>query len=263
MGDEHAFTDVDAQPDPSAWVRVLDTLGRDPQYAVYKRRMLDLLRPAAGGAYLQVGVGTGADAVATAERFDVRVVGVDASAVMIDEARRRGLREAVVADAHALPFDDESFDGAWADRTFQHLADPRAALRELVRVLRPGGRLVVADPDYATQVVSIPDQDLARRVLRFRQDVGVRHGTLAHQMGRLFREAGIADLHVEAVPVVLRDPTALDQALGLRDWARFAHEHELIERHEVGAWEASLDAAAAGGHFLYAFSLFITAGQKR
>ena len=47
MGDEHAFTDVDAQPDPSAWVRVLDTLGRDPHYAPYKRRMLDLLGPAA------------------------------------------------------------------------------------------------------------------------------------------------------------------------------------------------------------------------
>ena len=130
-------------------------------------------------------------------------------------------------------------------------------------MLKPGGRLVVADPDYGTQVVSIPDQDLARRVLRFRQDFGVRHGTLAHQMARLFREAGIAELHVEAVPVVLRDPTALDQALGLRDWARFAHERALIERREVRAWEASLDEAAAGGHFLYAFSLFITAGQKR
>jgi ubiquinone/menaquinone biosynthesis C-methylase UbiE len=74
MRGEHAFSDVDAQPDPSAWIRVLDTVGRDPHYAAYKRRMLDLLRPEAGGTYLEVGVGTGADAVAIADRFDVRVV---------------------------------------------------------------------------------------------------------------------------------------------------------------------------------------------
>src|SRR5262249_35430320 len=158
--------------------------------------------------------------------------------------------------------EEETFDGAWADRTFQHLADPRVALSELVRVLRPGGRLVVADPDYATQVVSIPDQDLARRVLRFRAEVGIRHGTLAHQMNRLFGQAGLADVHVEAVPVVLRDPAALDHALGLRHWARFAHERQLVERDEVRAWEAALDHAVAGGHFLYAFSVFVTAGRK-
>jgi len=69
---------------------------------------------------------------------------------------KRLAAEVVVADAHSLPFPSESFDGAWADRTFQHLADPLAALRELVRVVRPGGRIVIADPDYGTQVVNIP-----------------------------------------------------------------------------------------------------------
>lgn len=77
-----------------------------------------------------------------------------------------GLREAVVADAHALPFTSEGFDGAWADRTFQHLADPVAVLDEMVRVVKPGGTVVVADPDYGTQAVEMPDQELARRVLR-------------------------------------------------------------------------------------------------
>jgi len=259
---DHAFTDVDAQPDPAAWVEVLDKLRHEPLYAAYKRRTLELLDPQPGGRYLEVGTGTGADALDCAERFNVTVVGVDASRVMIEEAARRGLTEAVVADAHSLPFESESFDGAWADRTFQHLADPVTALGEMVRVVKHGGSVVVADPDYGTQAVEVADQELARRVLRFRADYALRNGRLAHQMGRLFAEAGLTEVHAEDMPIVLRDPTALDNALGLRDWASFAHAQGLVEAGEASAWQAALDEAAADGSFLYSFSLFITAGRK-
>ena len=259
---QHAFTDVDATSDPTAWVEVLDVVRQEPLYAAYKRRIVELLDPRPDGRYLEVGTGTGSDALAFAERFGASVAGVDSSRVMIEEARRRGLAEAVVADAHALPFDPETFDGVWADRTFQHLADPVAALAELVRVTKPGGKIVVVDPDYDTQVVDVPDQGLARRVLRFRADFLLRNGTLAHQLGRLFVQAGLVDVQLEVFPIVLRDPTALDNALGLRDWATFAHEQGLIEAEEVRQWEQELDEAAAEGRFLYSFSLFATAGRK-
>jgi SAM-dependent methyltransferase len=243
-------------------VSVLDRLRQDRLYAAYKRRTVELLNPQPGERYLEVGTGTGSDALACAQRFGVTVVGADSSTTMIEEARRRGLREAVVADAHALPFESASFDGAWADRTFQHLADPVAALAEMVRVVKPGGGIVVVDPDYATQVVDVPDQELARRVLRFRAEFALRNGTLAHQMGRLFVQASLGDVRVESVPIVLRDPSALENAIGLRTWGSFAHEWGLIEAHEIGEWEAALDSAAANGCFLYSFCLFITVGRK-
>jgi protein-L-isoaspartate O-methyltransferase len=99
---EHAFTDVDAQPDPHAWVRVPDTLRQEPPYTGYKQRMVELLEPQRGGCYLEVGTGTGDDALALAARFSASVVGVDSSSVMVEEATRRGLKDAVTADAHAL-----------------------------------------------------------------------------------------------------------------------------------------------------------------
>jgi SAM-dependent methyltransferase len=259
---EHAFTDVDSRADRESWVGVLDRVREEPAYAAYKRRTIELLEPRRGGRYLEVGAGAGTDALEVARLHGVEVVGVDSSRTMIDEAQRRGLASALVADAHALPFEPDSFDGAWSDRTFQHLADPVAALGELVRVTRPGGTVVVVDPDYDTQVVNVPDQELARRVLAFRRDVLLRNGALAHQMSRLLVQAGLEHVRVETAPVALRDPAALDGALGLRDWARIAHRRGLLPAADADAWEAALDEAAAGGWFLYAFSLFLTAGQK-
>jgi SAM-dependent methyltransferase len=258
---DHAFTAIDAQEDPSTWIEILDRVRREPAYAAYKRRVAELLEPAKGGRYLEVGTGTGADALELATRFEAHVTGVDVSRAMVGEARRRGLRDALVAPAEALPFEDARFDGCWADRVFQHLADPEAALAEMVRVTRPGGRLVVADPDYDTQVVDVADQDLARKVLGFRADHALRNGTLAHRMGGVFVRAGLTGVVVEAVPVVLRDPTSLDNAMGLRTWAEVAHGRGLLRGDEVEAWERAIDEAVAGGHFLYAFSVFVTAGR--
>src|SRR5688572_11633379 len=115
----HAFTNVDAQVDPSAWIRVLDEVRKEPAFAAYKARAVELLDPRPGRKYLEVGTGPGTDALAFASRFGVDVVGVDISTTMIDEAWRRGLSEAHVADAEHLPFDASTFDGAWSDRTFQ------------------------------------------------------------------------------------------------------------------------------------------------
>jgi ubiquinone/menaquinone biosynthesis C-methylase UbiE len=112
MKREHAFADVDAQSDPEAWVRVLDKVRQEPLYAAYKRWTVELLDPQPGGRYLEVGAGTGDDALAFAARFSASVVGADSSGVMVEEGRRRGLTDAVVADAHGLPFEDDTFDGA-------------------------------------------------------------------------------------------------------------------------------------------------------
>ena len=81
-------------------------------------------------------------------------------------------------------------------------------------------------------------------------------------MPRLFAVAGLTDIEAEVVPIVVRDPDALDNALGLRDWGRLAVEQGLIGRDDAAAWESMLDASIAGGWFLYALNIFITRGIR-
>jgi len=106
-------------------------------------RMLDDLevdlveRYAAGNEILEVGCGTGLILHRTA-RFARRAIGIDLSAGMLIKAQQRGLR-VVQASATALPIATASVDVAYSFKVLAHIPDIQGALREMARVVRPGG----------------------------------------------------------------------------------------------------------------------------
>jgi ubiquinone biosynthesis O-methyltransferase len=124
------------------------TLGRVTD-ALEQDLILDLIGPPAGRRILDVGCGDGVLAVELASR-GATVTGIDASPEMIVAARRRASRkkqniEFVVAEAGALPFGAESFDAVVAVAVLCFVERPSTSLRDMGRVLRPGGRLVIGE----------------------------------------------------------------------------------------------------------------------
>jgi ubiquinone/menaquinone biosynthesis C-methylase UbiE len=97
-------------------------------------------RVGAGKEVLEVGCGTGLILERIAQ-FASRAEGVDLSPGMVDHARTRGLNVRV-ADATALPYEDESFDVACSFKVLAHVPKLDEALREMLRVVRPGGHIV-------------------------------------------------------------------------------------------------------------------------
>lgn len=258
----HGFTTVDEEGDPGAWIAVLDKLRTEPFYNSYKQRVLNLLEVHDGGRYLDLGSGTGDDARTIADAASCSVVAADRSQTMATVCLTRGRVPPVVCEAADLPFPDETFDGALADRTFQHFLEPALALAETVRVIKPGARLVVVDPDYDTQVMEFPDQALARKVLRYRADAMLRNGTIAHQMAGKFSEAGLRSIAVEPLTLTVRDPSAVDNVMGLKTWASTAASHGYIAKEDAERWEHLFDETVQSGRFLYAVTFFITVGIK-
>jgi len=119
----------------------LMTAGLDQRW---RRLTVDaVVRP--GDRVLDACCGTGDLAIAGAQAGGV-VTGVDFSAPMLERARRKAPElEWVEGDALALPFEDGSFDAATVGFGVRNLADLDGGLRELRRVLRPGGRLAILE----------------------------------------------------------------------------------------------------------------------
>ena len=135
-------------------------------------------------AVLDVGCGTGAVLALLHEKYpDRRYVGLDLTPEMIEVARTKvapGM-EFVVGDAENLPFDEASFDAVLCSNSFHHYPNPAAFLAGALRVLRPGGRLILRDytsSDFVVWLMNHVELPLARlvdhgdvRVLRQREFV--------------------------------------------------------------------------------------------
>lgn len=140
---------------------------------------------------LDVGCGPGSITLDLASRVG-QVEGVDASeqAVAVAEAARvdAGVGNVVFrrGDATALPYDDATFDVAYAHQVLQHLVDPVAALREMRRVVRPGGIVAVRDADYHT-MVHAPHEPAIDEWLELYVAVARRHGGEPHAGRHLSR----------------------------------------------------------------------------
>ena len=236
--------------------------------AAAKELSYDWMEIAAGQRVLDVGCGPATDTLALARRVaaEGRVDGVDADPEMVAEAERRaddaGLGETVhhaEADALDLPFADDEFDAARSERLFQHLADPAAALAEMVRVTRPGGRVVVLDTDHALTFIDSDEPELAERLLKLRAGA-VENPRSGRRLWRLTKEAGLTDVAYRVIPMVFTD---LGEALASTDLTKAAGaavQRGAVSGEEAMRLQTSLAAAQEAGTFFGGGFLVLVAG---
>jgi ubiquinone/menaquinone biosynthesis C-methylase UbiE len=127
-----------------------------PRWFLPVAGLVEALDPRPTDRILEVGPGTGAytfevaEALETEGALDVLDIQQEMLDHVLREARRRGLGNirATLADAERLPYEDDTFDRAYVINVLGEIPDRARALRELRRVLKPGGRLVLAENAY-------------------------------------------------------------------------------------------------------------------
>ena len=259
------FQSVDHAADFEVFSNCLTLIDSLPFFVECKRESYDLLGATPGHRILEVGCGLGDDAAALARRVAPggSVVAVDGSQAMVDAARKRhgdvaGL-SFDVADAAQLSL--ETFDGCRIDRVLQHIADPAAAIGEMVRVLRPGGVLVAFDNDWETLTVDSADRALTRSVLNAWCD-RFPSGWIGRRLVPLFLQSGLGDVVMYPKTLVLRDLEVADQVFSFISTAEGLAEAGAIGRDDADRWANELRTANAEGRFFTSYTGFLVCGIR-
>jgi SAM-dependent methyltransferase len=259
-------------------VREIDDRELWPAPAVRARwqHLMRLLVPRPGERMLDVGCGSGQAVRYLGRRVqpDGRVVGVDRPATAMrrlgETIEQDGLGNVAVlaASAKSLPFPDASFDAVICVNVLEAVSNREQALREIRRVLKPGGRALVAHDDYESQAYACTDRELGRRAtLAYACSTFASYATSDGQMGRylwpLFVETGFADARLEVLPLVeteYREPLLGWQQAQFP--ASFTARVSDLTDAELDAWRADLEARSARGEYLYCLNLYVCLGRR-
>jgi SAM-dependent methyltransferase len=171
----------------------------------HARAALAAIRPGADVVDLGCGPGTITLGLAAAAAPG-RTLGIDAEPARVSEARAGAAAEGaagvgfLAADGAALPLPDASADVAFAHALLEHVPDPVAVLREMVRVVRPGGHVIACSPDWRGFLLSPPEPSAERALDAYAAIQEARGGDVraGARLGPWLAAAGVTDIRVDA-----------------------------------------------------------------
>jgi ubiquinone/menaquinone biosynthesis C-methylase UbiE len=245
----------------------------DKQYAIpviveQRRRTLEALSACRGERILDIGSGP---AFLTADLARLvgpggRVCAVDASDAMLEVGRRRCASFPTVefkrGDARNLPYPDGAFDAAVAVQVYLYVPELDAALAELHRVVRPGGRAVVMDTDWGSSVWRSRDPARMARVLEVWKQ-RYSNGLVGRVLPAALRRAGFTIAQATAVPIVELTATEDDYSGGqLREIAKYVADQRGAVAAEVQAWKSELLALADSGDYFFSLNRYLFVARR-
>jgi len=241
---------------------------RTPDVAQQRAETLARLAPETGGHMLDVGCGPGflVREMAEAVGPDGRAVGIDTSRQMLDLAERRIAEipqaEVMEARVEAMPFTDAEFDAASCVQVLLFVPDAAAALGELHRVLKPGGRLAVIETDWRGAIVHADDDALSRRMFAA-WDAAQVNPNLPVRLKPMLEAAGFGEVSVASLALLNTEFGVENYSSGmLRVIANHAKRQGLASEAEATGWIDEMKAKSAAGAYFFCVNRFLFLASK-
>jgi SAM-dependent methyltransferase len=261
------WADLDSQPHEmtAMLVAALETMGRHPEIRRVRQTAMAAMRPEPGAQLLDAGAGAGDVARWLAAEVGAagEVIALDYSAATVAAAVQRHDGSNVrylTGDVSAMDLPADSVDGVWCERVLQHVDDADAAIAELIRVTRPGGRLCLIDTDWTSLAFDGVPARLAKTI------VADMHGRLTprqRDMGRSLRRRliGARLVNVTATPVtcVFGDPASAAVVLPMVN-TQVPAETWTTPSGVRDEWFSYVHAAGSRGDFLAVLTIWVVTG---
>ena len=273
LGDHDVFRNVArwAESVASDWAAALELRASAEDQRTIRRRMLARVGLRPGDTVVEIGCGVGfllADCAAAVSPGGC-VIGVEPQPVFATRARERlsalscDCRTEVREDsADALGIPGGVGDACLAQTTLIHLPELAlmTAIREMVRVTKPGGHVLSVDQDADTWVIDHPDRDTTRQIVRFNSDQRFADGWTGRRLRRLFKASGLANITVETWSHVDTEKSSYLFGSCVR-LATAAADTGHITREQCETWLRSLTEGADRGEFFSSMTYFAVMGQ--
>ncbi|MEO8627388.1 MAG: methyltransferase domain-containing protein [Betaproteobacteria bacterium] len=185
-----------------ALIARLEARGKHPHFIAMMHEYLEAIPIDSARSVLDLGCGTGVVARAIADRktFTGRITGIDRSSYLIDAAAKFAEQEGlgstvafIAGDSHSLNLPSAAFDAVVAHTLLSHVEDPAVVLKEIARLLKPGGKVGIFDGDFASFTYGIDDDPAkAKAVAEAIVQAVATNPTVMREMPKLLRASGLA-----------------------------------------------------------------------
>ncbi len=259
---DHLSTDDFASADVEIQIAALDHQSRLPGIPRLRAWSIAVLGLKRGERVVDIGSGTGehARALAKAVGETGEVVGVDPNEGLRAEAARRARKARFVAgNAYDLPFPDASVDAVTCERLFQHLDDPDRATREIARVLRPGGRVVITDTDWGTAIIHPGDPEISTVIAEAMRG-GIANPFAARRLPGHVLRAGLTLDDIGSHALVQSSSAATGPLVKML--GRMAVDRGVIDDAGCEQFLADLAAGAESGDFHMSVTMFAVLAHR-
>lgn len=263
------FAGVDAAGDANSFVTYLDLIHSMPFFQDCKRRSYEAMGIRPGAAVLEIGCGNGVDATALAAMAGEkgRVIGINVSRTRLASAQAKNTAgsphpDYVLSDASHLAFADNSFDAVRMDRVLQHTKDVFAVLREIARVTRPAGKIVVFEPDWETFVIWPGERGVTRKILNFWRD-HIPNGWVGRSLPAACAGAGLDTITVTLLCLVITSLPLARRVFDLDTTLSLAVRAGVLDSREAKSWAGEQAQADDAGRFFSSLTFYLVTGTKR
>jgi ubiquinone/menaquinone biosynthesis C-methylase UbiE len=256
--DVYRITDKLDDPTLDAVAARLEARGKHPRFVAMMQQYLGAMEIDSAATVLDLGCGTGVVSRAIAQRkgFAGRVTGIDRSPYLIAAAERFAAREGVArvvgfhtGDSQSLSLPSAALDAVVAHTLISHVEDPAAVLREMARIVKPGGRIGIFDGDYASLTYGTTDPAKGKATDEMIINALVTNPRVMREMPQLLKEAGLV-LEASFAHVVADIGRADFFAPGLQSLVRVLPKSGAMSESEARAWvNAMLRQSDEGTYF--------------